>query len=108
LIFIVLILCALAFFPYVTEGCEPFNIRRIIATVLILLYGLLYFYVPPFLAVNNPNAGKLYELFPVFCYVVVLYTDEYGAKGQKVLMWLASLFWLLIFMLLTYFKVYVW
>jgi len=108
LIFLVLVLCALAFFSYITEGCEPFNIRRIIATVLIVLYGLVYFYVPPFLAINNPNAGKLYELFPVLCYVVALYTDEYAVKMQKVIMWLACFVWLLIFLLLSYFKMYVW
>lgn len=108
MIFWVLVVCALAFFRYVTEGCEPFNIRRIVATVFICVYGLIYFYVPPFLALNNPNMGKLYELFPVVCYVVVLYIDESPAKGQKILIWIASLFWLFIFMLLSYFKMNVW
>ncbi|MBB1274926.1 hypothetical protein [Psychromonas sp. SR45-3] len=108
MIFLVLVLCALAFFSYATEGCEPFNFRRILATILITIYGVIYFYVPPFLGMNNRYAGQLFELFPVCCYVVVLYTDEYPTLEKKIIMWLACIFWLAIFLLLSYFKMYYW
>jgi len=108
LIFLLLLLCAWAFFSYVTEGCEPFNFRRILATALIVIYGLIYFYVPPFLGLPNARVGRLFELLPLYFYVNVLYTDEYPNQKEKIIIWFSCIGWAIVFLILLYFKISVW
>jgi len=108
LIFLLLILGLLFFFPYLTEGWETFNLRQILATVLIAVYGLIYCYFPPVLSVPNQHIGKLFELLPLACYAKILYVDEYPNIKEKISLWFAYFGWAIVFLILLYFKVYVW
>ena len=68
---------------YLMNGGEPVEGGVYCAVGALTLYLLGYLLAPPFMPVNNPYAGRLFEFVPLVCFGLLLFPELAGPSHRS-------------------------